>query len=156
MVSPQTRQQLHRVHDPVGMLLLLKLEHPSIATAYVVNDTRDWVISGTTYVGLPFRFKLPDSAAGQAPRATIELDNVGRELSQELEALPPGGALLATFSLVSRVQPTIVDYQFTAPMTGVSVDIGTVTAVLGNDDAMRAPAVKMRYDLQTSPGLFPG
>lgn len=156
MVTATTRAQLQRVNDPAGMLLLLMLEHPSMATAYVVNDTRDWVIGSTTWVGLPFRFKLPNEASGQAPRAALEIDNVGRELTADLEALPPGGALQGTFYLVSRATPSVVDYSFSAPLSGVLVTMATVVATLGADDELRAPAVKLRYDQQTAPALFEG
>ena len=80
MVTAATRAQLQRVDDAAGMLLMLKLEHPAMATARVVNDTRDWVISGTTWVGLPFRFTLPNDGE-QAPRARLEIDNVGLALT---------------------------------------------------------------------------
>ena len=120
MVSPTTREQLQRVNDPAGMLVLLKLEHPAMETAHVANDTRGWVIDGVTWVGLPFRFRLPNSVAGEAPRAVLEVDNVGRELIGDLERLPPGGALQATVYVVSRAQPTVIDYTFTAPLSGVS------------------------------------
>lgn len=156
MVSTATRTQLQRVTDPDGMLCLLVLEHPSIDTVFVVNDTRDWAIGANTYIGLGFRFKLPASSAGEAPRAQLELDNVGRTLTVELERLPPGAALQATISLVSRATPTVVDFQFSAPLSGVSVSVQTLTATVGNDDALRAPAVKVRYDVKTNPGLFPG
>ena len=156
MVTAATRAQLQRVTDPSGMLLLLKLEHASMATAYVVNDTRDWVISGTTWVGLPFRFKLPAEASGQAPRAALEIDNVGRALTDELEALPPGGALQGTFTLVSRATPTVVDFSFSAPLSAVVVTMTAVSATLGADDELRAPAVKLRYDPLTAPALFEG
>ncbi|MGI9218601.1 MAG: DUF1833 family protein [Hydrogenophaga sp.] len=155
MVTATARAQLQRVSDPSGMLLLLRLTHPSIETAYVVNDTRDWTISGITWVGLPFRFTLPNDDA-QAPQARIELDNVGRELTQVLEALPPGGALQATFRLVSRAAPTVVEYEFSAPLSGVQVTTATVQAVVGTDDELRMPAVGVRYDQTTTPGLFEG
>lgn len=156
MVSPTTRAQLQRVNDPAGMLLLLKLEHPGMDTVHVVNDTRDWPIDGTTWIGLPFRFKLPNEASGQAPRATLEIDNVGRELTAELEALPVGGALQGTFYLVSRNTPSTVDFSFSAPLSSVVVTMATVSAVLGADDELRAPAVKLRYDQVTAPALFEG
>jgi hypothetical protein len=154
MVTTATKARLQRVNDPEGMLVLLMLAHPSIATVRVVNDTRDWVIGADTWVGLPFRFKLPSDTQGQAPRAALEIDNVGRDLSLELEKLPPGAALQATIKLVSRASPTVTDYEFTAPLSGVQVRTETVTAVVGNDDALRAPLVKARYDPSTTPGLF--
>lgn len=156
MVSSNTREQLQRTDDPAGMLVLLKLEHPAMETAHVVNDTRDWVIDGTSWIGLPFRFRLPNSVAGEAPRAMLEIDNVGRSLTVELERLPPGGALQATVYVVSRANPSIIDYTFTAPLSGVSASVQTITGSVGNDDALRAPAVKLRYDPSTAPGLFAG
>lgn len=156
MVTAATREQLQRTHDDAGMLVLLKLEHPAIETAYVVNDTRDWTISGQTYVGLPFRFRLPRSVMGEPQRGQIEIDNVQGLLSAELEKLPPSGALMATFTLVSRATPTVVEMSFSVPFSGVSATMAMVTAVLGNDDALRAPAVKLRYDPRNSPGLFAG
>lgn len=156
MVTPSTREQLQRVTDNAGMLLLLKLEHPAMETAYVVNDTRDWTISGVTWVGIGFRFKLPNSVAGEAPRARVEIDNVGRELTEALEALPPGATLTATFLLVSRATPSVVEFEFSAPFSGVSITVPLVTATIGNDDALRSPAVKMRFDQTNSPGLFAG
>lgn len=156
MVTPNTAAQLQRVDDPSGMLVLLKLEHPAIDTAYVVSDTRDWVINGQSWIGLPFRFKLPSALSGETPRASIEIDNVNGLLSAELEKIPPNGALLATFMLVSRARPATVEFEFQAPMTGVSCSVAAVTASVGNDDAWRAPAVKLRFDPMNSPGLFAG
>ena len=42
MVSPQLREQLQRVTDNDGVLVLLLMEHPDIETVRVVNDSRDW------------------------------------------------------------------------------------------------------------------
>lgn len=156
MVSPSTVEQLQRVDDPSGMLVLLKLEHPAIETAYVVNDTRDWVISAQPWVGLPFRFKLPSALSNETPRAAIEIDNVNGLLSEELEKIPPSGVLTATFLLVSRARPEIAEFEFQAPLSGVSCSVSAVTATVGNDDAWRAPAVKLRFDPLNSPGLFAG
>lgn len=156
MVTATTRAQLQRVNDSKGVLLLLKLEHPSIETAHVVNDTRSWVILGTTWVGLPFRFQLPNDTSGQSAAARIEIDNVGRALSEPMEALPPGGALQATFYVVSRATPTVVDYEFSAPLSGVSLSPAVLQASIGTDDEDRMPAVMVRFDPTTAPGLFEG
>lgn len=155
MVSPALREQLHRVDDPAGVLLLLQLSHPAMATAYVVNDTRDWTIGGQVYIGLPFRFRLPNDNSA-APAAQLEVDNVGRALTQALEQLPVGAALQAAIQIVSRATPTVVEWSFSAPLSNVSAGTALVTATIGADDELRAPAVKLRYDHTTAPGLFEG
>jgi hypothetical protein len=154
MVTAATRAQLRRVTDNAGMLMLLVITSPGMATARVVNDTRDWVISGDTYIGLPFGVKLPQDVRGQPSRATLMLDNVGRDLGAEIEARPPGAVLMATMRAVSRARPTEVDYEFTSALSGVKVTTATISAVLGNEDALQAPAVKVRYDPATTPSVF--
>lgn len=156
MVTATTRAQLQRVNDTSGALLLLMLEHPSFETAHVVNDTRDWVIGVTTWVGLPFRFQLPNDTSNQSPAARVEIDNIGRAFSGPLEGLPPGGALQATFYVVSRATPTVVDYEFSAPLSGVSLSTTVLQATIGTDDEDRMPAVMLRFDQTTAPGLFEG
>jgi hypothetical protein len=154
MVTAATRAQLRRVTDNAGMLMLLVISSPGMATARVVNDTRDWVIGGDTFVGLPFGVKLPQDVRGQPSRAMLVLDNVGRELGDEIEARPPGAVLLATMRMVSRARPTEVDYEFTSALSGVKVTAASISAVLGNEDALNAPAVKVRHDPATTPAVF--
>ncbi len=156
MVTAATRAQLHRVNDPDGMLVLLEITDPSIDDLFLVNDTRDWTIGSAEYLGLPFRFKLPQDAQGQAQRAALEIDNVGRAVVTELEKLPPGASLQATVKIVSRARPEQVDYEFTAPLSNVTATMTVVQATIGNDDALRSPAVKVRADPTLRPGLFAG
>jgi hypothetical protein len=51
----------------------------------------------------------------------LQIDNVGRELTGAIEGLPVGAELLGTFKLVSRATPTVVDYQFIAQLSGISI-----------------------------------
>jgi hypothetical protein len=154
MVTATTREQLHRVNDPHGQLALLTITHASFGTLRLVNDTRNWTIGGNLFTACPFRTKLPQQAPGQPMRAALEMDNIGRELVDGLEQLPPGAALQATLQLVSRATPTVVDWELTSPLSSVNANVNALSAYLGNDDAMRAPAVKMRFDPTLTPGLF--
>jgi hypothetical protein len=138
------------------VLQLLEIASPSMSTPVrVVGDTRDLVSNGVTYIGLPFTVGLPSDKAGEVPRAKLVVDNVGRDLTGVLEALPPGAVLTATIKVVHRSTPDVVDYQFVAPMNGVRVDMGRLSATMGPDDLMRRPAVLLRFDPTNSPALFP-
>lgn len=155
-VSAATAARLQRTNDSGGVLALLELDHAALsAPVRLVSDTRDHVIGGVMYIGLAFTLNLPRDVAKEAPRAQLRMDNVGRDLTAELERLPPGAALQATLKLVHRTAPTVVDYQFTAPLSGIRVDTATVTASMSPGDLLRRPAVKLRHDPVASPGLFP-
>lgn len=144
-----------RVNDPDGILELLEITHASFSgPAHLVNDTRDWVSNGVTYTGYPFRFTYPQDKKGEAPRSTLEIDNVGRDLMAELENLPPNAVVMATVSLVSRSAPDTVEWSWTVPMVNVSCDSRLITATLGVDYLMRQQAVRLRHDPNTSPGIF--
>jgi hypothetical protein len=125
------------------------------APLLIADDTRDFVSNGKTYIGLSFGVKLPNDTAKEMPRAMLRMDNVGRDMTAVLEGLPPAAVLKATLKVVHRSTPDVVDYQFSAPMSGVHTDTGSVSSAMGLNDLMRKPAVALRYDPVTAPGLFP-
>jgi hypothetical protein len=156
-MSASTRAALHRVNDPQGVLALLKIDSPYLSgPVRLVNDTRSITTLGDTWMALQWELTLPDDKSRQAPMAKLAMDNVGRELTGELERLPPGASLKATIILVHRRTPSVVDYQFTAPLTNVRADQQRVTANMGPHHLFSRPAVAIRFDPITAPPLFPG
>ncbi len=153
----QSIAQLQQITDNHGFLELMVIEHASFASPVrIVNDTRDWVIAGNTYVALPFGIKLPTQAQQENPRAQIRIDNVGRELTAAIEGLPVGASLIATLQVVSRATPAVVDYEFIAQLSGINITPTLVTANMGPDDTMRQTAVRIRFDPVNAPALFAG
>lgn len=156
-VSQASARALQRVDDQGGMLMLLSIVHPALSgPVHVVNDSTSLTSKGIEFIGLPFSVTLPTDASKEVPRARLQMDNVGRDLTLELERLPPGAVLTATLRAVHRSTPNVIDYEFTSPLSGVTVDVLTVSATLGPGDIMRRPAVSMRFDPRTAPALFPG
>ena len=155
MTSATFNAARQRVNDPNGLLTLVEITHPSFTgPARVVNDTRDWVSNGVTYIGLPFRFSLPQDKGKESPRAQLEIDNVGRALQAELERLPPSAVVMCTVRLVDRSAPNTVEWQWSVPMTSITANAAVITATLGVDFLMRQQAVRLRHDPNTSPGIF--
>lgn len=154
MVSTSTRTLLHRTDDRQGMLALLEIQGFS-ATVRICNDTRDHDLLGYTWIGLGFEVRLPNDASRETGRAQLRIDNAGRDLTGELEALEPGATLMGVLRLVHRATPEVVDYEFYAPLSNLHLEMGTLVGTLGDDDVMRRPAVLIRHDPVTSPALFP-
>ena len=148
-------EKLQRVTDADGILVLLEMTAPSFgATLRLVNDTRDWISGGQTYIGFPFRFKLPNDVAGQVPRAQLEIDNVGREMTADLESLQPNEIITATIRIADKADPETIFQTIPLPVTRVSVTPAVVTADCGVDYIMRQAAVKLRGNPHTLPGIF--
>lgn len=148
-------EKLQRVTDADGILVMLELSAPSFgATLRLVNDTQDWISNGETYVGFPFRFKLPDDTAGQVPRAQLEIDNVGREMTADLETLQPNEIITATIRIADRATPDAIYQTIPLPITRVSATPSVVTATCGPDYIMRQACVRLRANPFTLPGIF--
>lgn len=146
-----------RTSDGQGFQELLTITGGGIAEPVrLVNDTRDLLSQGETFLALPFELVLPKDAAKETPRAQLRIDNVGRSITAELEALEPGAELMATIQIVYRATPDVIEYEFTAPLSGVRANMFSITATVGPSDLMRRPAVNLRFDPFTAPGLFPG
>ncbi len=148
-------QQLHAVDDPDGFIFLVLIDHPSFSGGIrLVEDTRDWSIGGVNFTGLPMRLKLPQDVAGEATRAQLAIDNIGRDILAELEHLPPGAALEVEIRIVSRKTPTKIEWSYIAGGSNATADIDFVTLSLGDDELLRGNAVTLRYDPTTAPGIF--
>lgn len=156
-LTTASRTQLQSTSDAAGYLETLLLEHASwLEPVRLANDTRSWTIAGQAFTALPVKIKLPNSAQGETPRARLQIDNVGLELTAALEALPVGSTIMATLQLRSRARPTEVSYQFISPLASISVTPTAITADMGDDETMRQSAVRVRFDPETAPGLFAG
>lgn len=145
-----------RTSDAHGFLYLLTITGGGIAEPVrIVNDTRDCTSQTFLFLALPFELVLPKDATKEMPRAQLRIDNIGRELGQELEALPPGADLTAKIQVVYRATPDVVEYEFTAPLSGVKANVFSASATMGPTELMRRPSVNIRFDPFTAPGLFP-
>lgn len=155
-ITTGMRRQLQRTDDNDGALMLLIIEEGLSDVVRIVNDTRNWISNGQTFVGIPMRVQMPQDVQGEVSRAQLVIANPGRELIGELEAMPPGQALEITLQLVSRANPNLVEWEYVAGATAATADELNVSLSLGNDDLFRGPAVRLRYDPETAPGIFAG
>ncbi|ECH9271579.1 DUF1833 domain-containing protein, partial [Salmonella enterica subsp. enterica] len=115
-------ERKQRMTDTSGTLLFLSITLPSLpGPLRIVNDTQDWVSQGIPYMGVPFGFKLPDDTRGQSPRAQLVLDNVGRGISEDLEALGPNELMMARLMVSDRADPNLYERDYYLPITSVSV-----------------------------------
>ena len=137
------------------LLIALEIVHPAVAQPVrVVNDTEGRTIEGNAYVALRFDARLADDIAGQAPQAELAIDNVGRALTQWIEATGGGVGATVRVMLVLSLPDPPVEWEVTLDVAQMTVDQERVTARLGFDPLLGRNAVTLRHDPQTSPGLF--
>lgn len=154
-VSTALRDRIMRTSAPEYPLTLLEISHSGLATPVrVVRDNLDITSNGNTYLAAAFRFVMPDDQEDQAPRASIAIDNVGKELMQWLEASGGGQGARVKIMQVLRSAPNTVDLQIEMDIISVTATPKEVTAELGFDNIFFKPLTRAQYRPDTHPGMF--
>ena len=137
----------------------LEITHPAITEPVrIVADNIDHTIEGNRYIALAFRAQPPQFQEGQVPRATLEIDNVGRELTQWVETTGGGrGAKMRVMMVHRDTSGRFSHIVWELPALAVGVTELTnelVQAQLVYRSGKSRPGIKGRHDPTTSPGLF--
>lgn len=136
-------------------LFLLEINHSGLSQPIrVVNDTQDLTSNGFLFVALPFRVSLPEDLDKNQPIATLSVDNIGRELTQWLEASNGGEGATCRMMQVLRSVPNTIEWEITMDLRNLSVNITEVTGELSFEDLLGRPGVTITYRPDIAPGLF--
>lgn len=136
-------------------VLLVDLNHPTFsAPVHIIADTLDLTYTdGTLYKALPMDVRMPSDSSKNST-AQLQIDNVGRTLTEQVEAakgLDGGTARLRT---IFRSEPDKVVQEFVMDVTNMDLNVMKVTLSLGFEDLLNRPAVSIQYRPETVPGLF--
>lgn len=137
------------------LLILLEITHADLtAPVRVVNNTVDIISCGNNFIACPFDITLPDDIGEQLPQAKLEIDNIGRELTQWLEYSNGGAGAQCRIMVILSGEPDILQQDLTMDMSGINITNKKVIATLGYGNSYGLPSVALRYDPATSPGVF--
>lgn len=134
---------------------LLEITHADLVTPIrIVDDTDDLVHQGDTFTAYAFDIVIPDDTAGKLSRARLVIDNIGRELTQWLEASAGGQGAQARIIQVLRSAPDVVEWEMTLDFSNLAIDLLKCTWELGYEDLLGQQAIALTYRPDTAPGLF--
>lgn len=153
--TSQFKSTLAEVSASEAPLILIEINHQDLyAPVRVVNDTNDVTCNGNLYIAYPFTCKLPDDYENQLPKASIVIDNVGRELMYWIDTTGGGKDSTCTFRQILRSNPNVIEWEVTMSLFNIQVTMETVSAELGFENLFNKPAILRRYRPETTPGLF--
>ncbi|MYG00235.1 DUF1833 domain-containing protein, partial [Candidatus Poribacteria bacterium] len=138
-----------------GIQTALEIEHPDAAAPLrVVDATEDATIEGNRYIALRFEARMAHDDDSRAPQAEISMDNVGREATRWIEAAGGGAGATVRIIQLPDYPNAGIEWEMTLDVTKLSITSERITARLGFDTGLGRPAVAMRHDPQTTPGIF--
>lgn len=135
-------------------LVCLTITHPSITTQRLVNNTQPVVRSAGTYQPYPMQLSLPAQLDDQLPTVDIVVDNVDREVLQQIREV--SGVPKVTMEVILASSPDTVEAgPFDFSLKQASYDVLAITGTLGyEDDILNQRVPAMSYTPSNSPGLF--
>lgn len=142
--------------SPRDVLLdALEIRHPALSTPVrLVNDRADLALEGQTWQAIAFTPRLVDDVEQRVPAAEIAVDNVGRPLMEWVEAARGGaGATVRMMRVLVRAGAAAVEWEVTVDVLSVRANQRHVVVRLGYDLLLQRPAVTLRYDPATAPGV---
>ncbi|MGB3290930.1 MAG: DUF1833 family protein [Burkholderiaceae bacterium] len=151
--TPEGRRNLLATSASEPLLELIEITHPELVVpARFVNDTQDFVLEGNTYFATRFRLNRPDDKDQQTPQARLAVDNINRQLTGWLEVSAGGKGAKCRIMAALR-SDGVIQFDQKLDLTGVSADYMEVSGALGYKNTLMLPAVAMRFDPFTAPGL---
>ena len=137
-------------------LVLVEINHPSLMTPlrFVNNSDGDDVTSnGDVYTAYPFEMKMPDDQEGKEPTAEIRIDNVDRELMDEVRSIT--GELTMEISVVLQSTPDTIEWgPLDFEVRGVTYDASNIIFRLSYSVFIREPFPYIAFDTTNFPGMF--
>lgn len=145
---------VNRQNADEALVVLLKIEHPLISNPiFLINDNRDFVLGGDTYIAMPFMIKRQDDIQGELPKATLTISNVGRTLIKWIDMSNGGRNARITIQLARRSSQLIEEsIEFGIQSINLTTESITFNLIIQNNIVKRS--VRWVYDINHARGLF--
>ena len=119
----------------------------------MVNNTKDVVSRGNTFVAFPFELELPDNTREAPPRARLTIDNVSREIAQAIRLITSAPTVL--MELIRSSDTETVEVSFPVfHLRDVRWNMLTVSGELVIEDLMNEPFPAGQFTPAHFPGIF--
>jgi len=149
----------------------LEIRHPSFTTPIrVVRDVADLTATleasapedagqPVTFIAYAFDFKKPEVSANGVPQLVIEIDNVSREILQQIEQA------IVTNDLITVIYREFISADLSGPqndppmeltISNITADVFRIRATAGFGDYTNRKFPSETYTAERFPALIPG
>lgn len=153
-LSTESLKALYSGETDEIFLILLTLDHETLETPIrVTNDTVETQSRGMIFIAFPFELVLPDQSENRAPRASLTIDNVSREILLTLRAL--SSAPRVKMEIIRHAAPDEVEAVFPDfSLTNIRYNAMSIQGDLTIEDFTAEPYPSAIFSPAGFPGLF--
>ena len=110
-ISLTAKQAINAPETSEAFLILLTIDHPNLSQPIrVSSDSVDTTSRGNLFIAFPFELTLPNDSDDNAPRATLNIDNVDRQIVQAIRSIPSAPTVL--MEIIRGADPDLVEAAF--------------------------------------------
>lgn len=153
-LSQKAREELNAqdVGDP--FIMLLEIDHDDLASPIrLANNNEDITSNGDVYSACWVNIPWPDDVANKMPTFDAVIDNVNRNLTDDIRALTT--PLTITMSIVLASDPDTVELgPVTFTSESYSLNSRSVRIRFSRDDFVNMQFGKEKFTPENTPGLF--
>lgn len=155
-LSQELLAQLYCQESNDPFLTLITLSHSSFASPIrLVNNSVPIISRGNTYQPFPVVIGLPADDGETDRIVTLQFDNVGLELIDEIRTVNDGVQIQVKLEMILASLPDEVQISLEElKILGVSYNQKIITATLGLDDFLNTELSSERYTPTNFRGLF--
>jgi hypothetical protein len=153
-ISNNLKKQLYDPNMTDPFLFLVELSHPDWAeTFYYVNNNEEIISNGKTYVPVAFQITLPQDDGETLPQVKLEIDNVSREMIEEIRTVTSPISVNLLGVLAS--DPDYIELEYAElSITAITYDAQKISGDLILVDFLNQKIPGEIYSPISFPGLF--
>ena len=154
MVSTSFKQDVYASETGEAFLALLTIDHAAISPPIrAVNNTENITSRGDEFIAFPFDLVLPESSAEAPPRARLIIDNVSREIAQNIRLITTAPTVLV--EIIRASAPDTVEVALPLfYLRDVKWNAMQVSGELVVEDLISEPFPSLQFTPAHFPGLF--
>lgn len=153
-LSPEVRQAAYGTETGEVFLVLLTIDHESLADPIrVSSDSVATISGGDTYVAFPFEIHLPPDLADERAQVSLKIDNISGQITEAMRSVQ--GRPTVELQVVLASDPDTIEVgPITLEIERVSYDAGSMEATLVLDDILQDAYPSAIFNPQEWKGLF--
>lgn len=152
-LSSNARAALYAAQTSQVLLRLLTIEHDDLGTPLRLVDNTEAIVSdGETFQPFPFVMALPAETENELPTVELIVDNVSRELLEEVRSISTPFTIILAVVLASS--PDTVEASYRLESRSATYDAQSIRFQLGAEAFMVEGFPTLTYTPTTNPGLF--
>lgn len=153
-ISNAVKAALFKQETEEVFLVLLTIDHPELSNPIrLVNNTEDITSNGNLFTAFPFKIVMPLADPNSQPRASIEVDNIDRQIVTAIRTITSSPTV--TLQVIMASAPNTIEVEFTDfKLQDTSYNGFTVSGTLSMENYLLEPYPADQFVPSNFPGIF--